>query len=88
MANQWHELVKRWNWYAIQDDKTPDGRPPAIIHFLDIKPIFKSYASNKTFQTEFYKYMKLTPWKNHQPVSDYVRLLRKVYNKVKKAITK
>lgn len=88
MANQWHELDKRWNWYAIQADKTLDGRDPAIIHFLDIKPIFKSYASNKTFQAEFYKYMKLTPWKKHQPVSDYVRVIRKVYNKVKKAITK
>lgn len=84
MANQWHELDKNWNWYAILDTKTPENKDPSIIHYLDIKPIFKSYASNKDFQVEFYKYMKLTPWKNHTPVSDYKRLLRRTYNKLKK----
>lgn len=84
MANQWHELDKRWNWTAGKADRTPDNQAPAIIHFLDVKPIFKSYTSNKNFQAEFYRYIKLTPFKSHKPVSDYVRVARKVYNKVKK----
>ncbi len=88
LANQWLELDRSWNWYASQGDKTATGDTPRIIHFLDIKPIFKSYASNKAFQTEFYKYMQLTPWKAHKPVSDYRRLIRKTYNKVKKVFTK
>lgn len=86
MANQWQELDERWNWYATKADRLSDGQLPSIVHFLDIKPIFKSYASNKFFQTEFYKYMKLTPWKNHQPISDYVRIMRKAYNKIKKKL--
>ena len=88
LANQWVELDRSWNWFASQGDKTATGEAPRIVHFLDIKPIFKSYASNRTFQTEFYKYMRLTPWKDHTPVSDYRRLLRKTYNKVKKVFTR
>jgi len=84
LANQWLELDPRWNWYASLPDTTPAGDAPFILHFLDVKPVFTSYASNPSFQEEFYRYMRLTPWKNHRPVSDYRRIIRKTYNKIKK----
>ncbi|RXK81807.1 glycosyltransferase family 8 protein [Filimonas effusa] len=81
LANRWLELDRRWNVFAVKN--VPD---PFIIHYLDIKPIFKSYNSTPAYQEIFYKYLRLTAWKNHKPVSDYRRLARKAYNKTKKKI--
>lgn len=81
LVNKWKELDRGWNAFAVKD--RPD---PKIIHFLDIKPIFKSYNCNKAYQEEFYKYLRLTPWKEHKPVSDYRRLARKATIKLKKII--
>lgn len=81
LANKWQVLDRGWNSFAVLDRKDP-----YLIHFLDIKPIFKSYNCNKDYQEEFYKYLRLTPWKNHKPVSDFRRLSRKAYNKIKKRI--
>jgi len=79
LYNKWFELDKRWNCFAAK--KMDDY---FIIHFLDVKPIFKSYHSVEEYKTEFYKYLRLTPWKNHTPVSDFRRSSRKAYNKLKK----
>ena len=79
MANQWFELDPRWNWFANFETKGP-----YIIHFLDVKPIFKSYRSVPYYQTLFYTYLHLTAWKNHQPISGNYRLFRKIYIKMKK----
>jgi len=79
LVNQWFELDRRWNCFARLDMKDP-----YLIHFLDIKPIFKSYNCNVAYKDEFYKYLRLTPWKNHTPVSDFKRLFRKATNKLKK----
>jgi lipopolysaccharide biosynthesis glycosyltransferase len=79
LANRWLEMDKRWNSFAATE--VPD---PYIIHFLDIKPIFRSYNSAEIYKTIFYKYLKLTAWKSHTPVSKYKRLARKAYNKIKK----
>lgn len=81
LVNQWFKLDPRWNWFA-----TFDAKDPYIIHFLDIKPIFKSYKSVPYFKTLFYNYLNLTAWKNHTPVSGNYRLVRKIYNKVKKVV--
>jgi lipopolysaccharide biosynthesis glycosyltransferase len=79
LVNDWFELDRRWNTYSILEKKDP-----FIIHYLDIKPIFKSYNRNKDYQVEFYKYLRLTSWKNHEPVSDYWRIFWKIKNKLKK----
>lgn len=77
--NNWLEMDKRWNAFAALEHTDP-----YIIHFLDIKPIFRSYNSIAIYKTIFYDYLKQTRWKKHTPVSDYKRLARKAYNKVKK----
>lgn len=79
LANKWLELDRRWNSFTLS--KIPD---PFIIHFLDVKPIFKSYKGNREYKNEFFKYLELTPWKGYTPVNDYKRLLRKVLIKLSK----
>lgn len=83
LVEKWVELDPRWNWFA--NDYCED---PFLIHFLDIKPIFKSYKSQEVFKQEFYKYLELTAWKGHKPVSGYKRLFRKAVNKLKKRASK
>ena len=82
LANQWVILDQRWNTFAVLE--IPD---PWLIHYLDIKPIFKSYNCNPAYKDEFYKYLRMTPWKDHQPVPDWVRLSRKAYNKLRKIVS-
>ncbi|SEB09258.1 glycosyltransferase family 8 protein [Pedobacter hartonius] len=80
-ANRWQELDPRWNWFAtFQHDD------PFIIHYLDIKPTFKSYRSQEAFRTIFYSYLNQTQWKGFRPISDNYRVVRKFSNKIKKYI--
>lgn len=78
-AQNWKEIDPLWNWYAHNPHPNP-----FIIHFLDIKPIFKSYKSDPKFRDEFFKYLELTPFKGTKLKSEYVRLLRKAMIKIKK----
>jgi lipopolysaccharide biosynthesis glycosyltransferase len=82
-ANKWLKLDPKWNWFAHQEDENAH-----IIHFLDIKPIFKSYNSQEVYKTEFFRYLAMTPWKNFKPISGSKRTLRKITNRVKKALMK
>ncbi|MBE9463129.1 glycosyltransferase family 8 protein [Dyadobacter subterraneus] len=82
LVNRWQALDPRWNSFSILDTKDP-----FLIHYLDIKPIFRSYKSIPRYQDEFYKYLRLTPWKNHKPIPDYVRMSRKAINKVRKIMS-
>jgi lipopolysaccharide biosynthesis glycosyltransferase len=81
LINDWLELDKRWNSYSVLDYKDP-----YLIHFLDIKPIFKSYKANQRYYDEFYKYLNLTSYKNFKPQSDLRRVFRKGLIKVGKII--
>jgi len=72
LVNKWYELDRRWNSFSVQHSDDP-----YLIHFLDIKPIFKSYNTNQKYYDLFYKYLKLTPYKDFKPLSDYKRLFRK-----------
>lgn len=80
-ANNWLELNPKWNWFANKDDEKP-----SLIHFVEIKPIFTSYKFKDSYKKEFYRYLSMTPWKNFKPISENRRLLRKIYNKIKKKI--
>jgi lipopolysaccharide biosynthesis glycosyltransferase len=82
-AEKWLELDPLWNWYAHNYHPNPKN-----IHFLDIKPIFKSYRSEEIFKQEFFKYLDLTPWKGMKLKSDYVRLFQKGLIKIKKKMIK
>jgi lipopolysaccharide biosynthesis glycosyltransferase len=79
LYDQWHLLDPNWNWFAQFENEAP-----YIIHFLDVKPIFKSYRSRLEFKDEFFKYLRLTAWKDYKPVNNYQRLLKKVYTKLQK----
>jgi hypothetical protein len=83
MANKWLQLDPKWNWFAFQEDNQP-----YLVHFLDIKPIFKSYESQEIYKEQFFKYLNMTPWKGFKPISNKRRMLRKAVNKVKKGLMK
>lgn|SRR5690606_30730473 len=80
-ANNWLELPPEWNWSAAADHENP-----YLIHFLHIKPIFKSCYSKEQWKTEFFDYLNQTPWENFKPISEYKRKLRLSYNRAKKLL--
>ena len=82
-AQNWKEINPLWNWFA--HNPHPD---PYNIHFLDIKPIYKSYRSDEDFKKEFFKYLEMTSFKGIKLRSDYERLLRKGFTKIKKKLLK
>ena len=82
-ANKWLELDPKWNWFASNEDENA-----SLIHFLDVKPIFKSYRSKEVYKQEFYRYLNMTPWKDFKPISGNYRYVRKFMNKLKKKLLK
>jgi len=82
-ANKWIQLPEKWNWFAFNENDNPK-----LVHFLDIKPIFKNYASKEVYKDEFFKYLSLTPWKDFKQISGRQRQIRKIVNKIKKAFMK
>lgn len=81
LANNWLELDPRWNWFAVHAHEDP-----FIVHFLAIKPIFKSYNSEVVWQDEFFSYLRLSPWKGYRLRSGNTRVFRKAYVKIKKMV--
>lgn len=82
-ANRWLELDPKWNWPAFKDDENA-----YLIHFLDIKPIFRSYHSNEIYKDEFFRYLSMTSWKDFKPKNGNKRIIRKIFNKIKKTLLK
>lgn len=82
-ANKWLELDPTWNWFAFKEDLQPN-----LVHFLDIKPIFKSYNSKDVYRDEFFRYLSMTPWKDFKPINGNYRQFRKIFNKLKKTLLK
>lgn len=78
-AGQWLELDRRWNTYSIRNE--PD---PYIIHFIGIKPIYDSYDASEEYRKEFFYYLGLTEWRDFKIKSRYLRLFKKLINKLKK----
>ncbi|MFC5283060.1 glycosyltransferase family 8 protein [Pedobacter alpinus] len=78
-TGKWLAIDPLWNWFA--NIYHPN---PKCIHYLDIKPIFKSYNSDIVLQKEFFKYLEMTPWKGISLKSDFSRLLGKAIIKFKK----
>lgn len=75
LANQWLELNPLWNHFCTIDH--PD---PYLIHYVQRKPIFKSYNNNIEYQKIFYEYLSHTAWGNEKPRGKYGRHLHKLKN--------
>lgn len=80
LYRRWHEINLRWNC-SDYFDEVPN---PGLVHFLNIKPIFKSCPSIKKHKDEFYRVLGLTEFKDFKPKSDYHRLFKKGFTKAKK----
>lgn len=82
LYNRWHEIDLIWN--CSDYFEVPSN--PSLVHFLNIKPIFKSCFSLPKHKNEFYRLLSLTAFKNFKPISDYNRLFKKGFTKIKKII--
>lgn len=74
-VDNWYELNPEWNSYSQNDIEDP-----YLIHFTGMKPIFKGYNYNERYRGIFYYYLKLTPWFDFKPKSNYMRIVRKSWN--------
>lgn len=84
LYNQWYEIDRLWNcsdYFEIPSN-------PSLVHFLNIKPIFKSCPSLKRHINEFYRLLSFTAFKDFKPKNDYHRLLKKGFTKFKKVVHK
>ena len=81
LYHQWLNLDKKWNYFA---DLVSDS-DPFVIHFVQRKPIYKSFNGVQLFRDKFYYYLQMTEWKNFVPISEINRLINKsriVFNKL------
>jgi lipopolysaccharide biosynthesis glycosyltransferase len=75
LAHKWLELDPLWNHFCTFDH--PD---PYLIHYVQRKPIFKSYNNILEYQKIFYQYLSHTAWKNEKPRGESGRHLNKLKN--------
>lgn len=80
-SGKWLQVDPFWNWFA--NNYHPN---PKCIHYLDIKPIFKSYNSDPVLRKEFFRYLEMTPWRGMPLKSDFSRLVGKAVIKLKKKV--
>ena len=81
LVDQWLQLDHRWNSFSVLNETHP-----YLIHFLDIKPIFKSYNANREYYKLFHFYLSQTPYANFRLLGDYRRIYRKALIKIGKKI--
>lgn len=81
LANQWLELDPLWNHFCTFDH--PD---PFLIHFVQRKPIYKSYDNSQAFKKIFFVYLNQTKWKNSKPIGEPARYMKKIKNLINKYI--
>ncbi|WP_262247668.1 glycosyltransferase family 8 protein [Parapedobacter soli] len=82
-ANAWHMVDPRWNWSASAEHENP-----YLLHFLHIKPIFRSCYSKERWKNEFFDYLNQTPFRGFKPISEYRRKLQLALNISKKYFRK
>lgn len=82
LNNKWLSISNLWNL----SDYTETSINPKLVHFTNIKPIFKSYSNSKKHKDEFYRILNLTAFKEFKPKNDYHRKLKKGITKLKKMI--
>jgi lipopolysaccharide biosynthesis glycosyltransferase len=82
LANKWLELDTRWNYFA-----SGDIEKPFLVHFISRKPFYTSYNYNPKYKELFYRYLKLTEWRNAKPIGElnrYAKKLKNIWVKIKK----
>lgn len=82
LHKDWKQIDLLWNcsdYFEIPSN-------PSLVHFLNIKPIFKSCPSLQRNKDEFYRILSLTEFKDFKPKSDYHRLFKKGFTKAKKMV--
>lgn len=81
LFGKWKLLESGWNHFASEEN--PD---PYLIHFISRKPMYASYEYSKVYQEEFYKYLRMTEWRNFKSIGEsarYIQKIRKILDKVK-----
>jgi len=76
VANQWLELDPQWNHFSTIET----NEKPFLIHFVERKPIYKSYNSSAEFKEIFYHYLSQTAWKKFHPIGESKRYKNKMKN--------
>lgn len=84
LYNNWFQLDKGWNRSAFDESE----QKPKIIHFVGIKPMFKSCNSIEKYRKDFFKILDLTSYSGFKPKNDYHRIFKKGLTKAKKIIYK
>ena len=79
LNNKWMELDSRWNFFC-----TSEHGDPFIIHYVDRKPIYKTYGNSPAYLATFYHYLSLTSWKGFRPIGESRRYQKKIFNVIKK----
>ena len=79
LNNKWMELDSRWNFFC-----TSEHGDPFIIHYVDRKPIYKTYSNNPAYLATFYHYLSLTKWKEFKPIGESKRYQKKILNVIEK----
>ncbi|RYE14188.1 MAG: glycosyltransferase family 8 protein [Rickettsiales bacterium] len=82
LHKNWKQIDLLWNC----SDYFEEPSNPSLVHFLNIKPIFKSCPSLQRNKDEFFRVLSLTAFKNFKPKSDYHRLFKKGFTKAKKVV--
>ncbi len=82
LSNEWYELDRVWNCSAVLDFPSE----PVIVHFLNVKPIFKSCDAKEEYKKDFFRLLSLTAFNDFKPIADYQRWLKKVFTKAKKIL--
>ncbi len=81
LANRWMELNPLWNHFC-----TFDHLDPFLIHYVQRKPIYKSYNNSIVYQKIFYNYLSRTAWKNTKPRGEPARYYEKLKNVAEKIL--
>lgn len=79
LANLWLALDDRWNHFVTIPH--PD---PFIVHYVERKPIYSTYKNGEEFRQLFYHYLKMTAWKNAEPIGESTRYVKKLKNIIEK----
>lgn len=78
LIGQWFHINPLWSCFSVNTIVKP-----YLVHYFNIKPIFKDYPYN--YREEFYNYLNQTKWKGFKPMGKMSRNIKKAKNLIQKA---
>jgi lipopolysaccharide biosynthesis glycosyltransferase len=81
-AGKWLPLDGRWNHFVTVAAR----EKPFIIHYVQRKPMYQSYANSREYQELFFHYLRQTAWKHMKPIGESKRYIKKIKNIIDKLI--